>query len=83
MFNSVYIDQKCVFGTFNIAKHYHALGPFIILKYIEQGKKENNRFPKDKTTYEKTEEQLKIIHNVGIILYPATPCELFNPIVTV
>lgn len=28
LFNSVYIDQKCVFGTFNIGKHYHALGPF-------------------------------------------------------
>ena len=75
LFNSAYIDQKCVFGTFNIGKHYHALGPFLILKYIEQkkekyieqGKEKYDRLPKDKTTYEKAEEQLETIHSFGII----------------
>ncbi|CAG91156.2 DEHA2G25036p [Debaryomyces hansenii CBS767] len=38
LFNSVYIDRKFAFGTFNIGKHYHALGPFLIQKYIDQGK---------------------------------------------
>ena len=67
MFNNVYVDQKYVFGKFNIGEHYHALGPFIILKYIEPEKGEHDRLPKDRRTYEKAEEQLKIIHSYGII----------------
>lgn len=61
------LTRKCVFGIFNIGKHYHVLGPFLILKYIEQGKEEDDRMPKDKPTYEKAEQQLEIIYNVGII----------------
>ena len=67
LFNNVYVDQKWVFGTFNIGTHYHALGPFLILKYIEQRKEKYDRLPKDRATYEKAEEQLEIIHNMGII----------------
>ena len=75
LFNNVYVDQKYVFGKFNIGEHYHALGPFIILKYIEpekgkykeSEKGEHNRLPKDRRTYEKAEEQLKIIHSCRIL----------------
>ncbi|CUM50130.1 unnamed protein product [Debaryomyces tyrocola] len=75
LFNNVYVGQKYVFGKFNIGEHYHALGPFIILKYIEpeKGKSiepekgEYNRLPKDRRTYEKAEEQLKIIHSCRIL----------------
>ena len=61
-FNSIYIDQQCVFGKFNIGEHYHALGPFLILKYLGQTK-----CPLDEETYKKAEEQLEIIHLNGII----------------
>ena len=61
-FNSIYIDQQCVFGKFNIGEHYHALGPFLILKYLGQTK-----CPLDEETYKKAEEQLEIIHYNGII----------------
>ncbi len=61
-FNSIYIDQQCVFGKFNIGEHYHALGPFLILKYLGQTK-----CPLDEETYKKAEEQLEIIHYNQII----------------
>ena len=61
-FNSIYIDQKCVFGKFNIGKHYHALGPFLILKYLDK-----TTCPLDEETYKKAEEQLEIIHCNQII----------------
>lgn len=48
LFNSVYVDQKYVFDKFNIGEHYNALGPFIILRYIEPEKGEYNRLPKDR-----------------------------------
>ena len=35
-FNSIYIDQESVFGRFIIGNHYHALGPFLILKYLDK-----------------------------------------------
>ena len=61
-FNSIYIDQKCVFGKFNIGEHYHALGPFLILKYLDK-----TTCPLDEETFKKAEEQLEIIHYNGII----------------
>jgi len=61
-FNSTYIDQECVFGKFNIGEHYHALGPFLILKYLD-----HTKCPLDEDTYKKAEEQLKIIHCNQII----------------
>lgn len=61
-FNSIYIDQKCVFGRFDIDVHYHALGPFLILKYIE-----SEALPLNKETYEKAREQLNIVHSACII----------------
>ena len=61
-FNSIYIDQDCVFGKFNIGNHYHALGPFLILKYLD-----HTKCPLDKETYKKAEMQLKIIHYSLII----------------
>ena len=61
-FNSIYIDQKCVFGKFNIGEHYHALGPFLILKYLDK-----TICPLDKETYKKAKEQLEIIHGNQII----------------
>ena len=61
-FNSIYIDQKCVFGKFNIGEHYHALGPFLILKYLDK-----TTCPLDEETYEKAQEQLEIIHSNQII----------------
>lgn len=62
-FNSIYIDQEQVFGKFNIGEHYHALGPFIILKYLN-----HTKCPLDKETYLKAAEQLKIIHDNEIFL---------------
>ncbi|CUM48546.1 unnamed protein product [Debaryomyces tyrocola] len=61
-FNSIYIDQECVFGKFNIGEHYHALGPFLILKYLDK-----TTCPLDEETYKKAEEQLEIIHSNQII----------------
>ena len=61
-FNSTYIDQECVFGKFNIGEHYHALGPFLILKYLD-----HTKCPLDEETYKKAEEQLEIIHYNQII----------------
>jgi len=61
-FNCIYIDQECVFGKFNIGKHYHAVGPFLILKYLD-----HTICPLDEVTYKKAEEQLEIIHYNQII----------------
>lgn len=61
-FNSIFIDQECVFSKFNIGEHYHALGPFLILKYLDK-----TTCPLDEETYKKAEEQLEIIHCNQII----------------
>ena len=61
-FNSVYIAQEPVYGRFFIGNHYHALGPFIVLKYLAK-----ETLPRDEETYEKAKEQLNIIHLYNII----------------
>lgn len=61
-FNSVYIKQDRLFGQFNIGRHYHAIGPFIIMKYIDPMA---NVLPINKEVYEKAKFQLDIIHNIN------------------
>ncbi|CAG86581.2 DEHA2D00352p [Debaryomyces hansenii CBS767] len=61
-FNSVYIAQEPVYGRFFIGNYYHALGPFIVLKYLAK-----ETLPRDEETYEKAKEQLNIIHLYNII----------------
>lgn len=62
-FNSVYIKQGRLFGQFNIGKHYHAFGLFIIMKYIDP---KANVLPINKEVYEKAKLQLDIIHGKGM-----------------
>lgn len=60
-----YIAQKSVYGRLFIRKHHYALGPFIILKYLD---KKMRPLPLNKVTYEVAKKkQLDIIHYCNII----------------
>lgn len=51
LFNSML--TKNMYLVNSIGEHYHALGLFIILKYIEQAKEKHIRFPIDRKTYKR------------------------------
>lgn len=64
-----------MYGRFFIGNNYHALGQFIILKYLAQNE---TTLLRDKETYEKGKEQLDIIHFYNIILGDISQRDIFR-----